>query len=212
MTQVIIYQNKEGAPEIMSPAPGHDTSALIAMLPDDRPHFLLDKDALPPVGVANLDVDFDAQTVAIKPPNLDALKDEALAEARSAAIAVRHQIAGTASTERAVGWVLKALFAGVWQINDQAPNPLLKPLADVAAAGFGIETDLTGENPADVRDRSVEKAGGFFTALQLVEGMERVAENQISAAETPEALAQTVTQLRALEAQALTKLSALQSG
>lgn len=145
-------------------------------------------------------------------PTLEESKATALEQARDAAIAVRHQIAGTTSTEREIGWVLKALFAGIWQINEQAPSPLLQPLADVAAAGFGIETELTGENPADVRDRSVEKAGGFFMALQLVEGMERVAENQISAAQTPEALAQTVTQLRALEAQALTKLSALANG
>lgn len=144
--------------------------------------------------------------------SLDDLKAQALAEAHASALAVRQQIAGVANTERAVGWVLKALFAGVWQINDQAPNPLLNPLADVAAQGFAIETELTGEDATAIRDRSVEKAGAFFLALQLVEGMERVAESQIEAAETPVALELTITQLRALEAQALTKLAALTKG
>lgn len=146
------------------------------------------------------------------PKPLEELKADALVEARGAAALVRSQIAGAATTERALGWVLKALFAGVWQINAQAANPLLQPLADVAAHGFGIETELTGENPEAIRDRSVEKAGAFFLALQLVEGMERVAETLIGGANTAEALEGAITQLRALEAQALTKLAALSKG
>lgn len=143
---------------------------------------------------------------------LDYAKAEALSAARDNAVSVRRQIAGAATTERALGWVLKAVFAGIGQINDQAPNPLLTPLAHVAAQGFSIETELTGEDATAIRDRSVEKASAFFLALQLVEGMERVAESQIEAAETIEALGQVITQLRALEAQALTKLAALTKG
>lgn len=166
----------------------------------DRSHHTITK-----IGEAPPEDALDAEP----PKPLDDLKADALAEAHSAAAMVRSQIAGTATTERALGWVLKALFAGVWQINDQAANPLLQPLADVAAQGFGIETELTGEIPEAIRDRSVAKAGAFFLALQLVEGMERVAETLIGAADTPEALDAAITQLRALEAQAMGKLEVL---
>lgn len=142
-------------------------------------------------------------------PTLDELKVQAMAEARANAVRVRHQIAGQASIERALSWVLKSMFASIWQVNDRSPNQLLQPMADVAAQGFKIETDLTGEDPAQLRDRSIQKVSGFFLALQLVEGMERVAETQITSAATAEALDATVAHLRQLETQALAQLASL---
>ncbi len=211
MSQVIIYQNNEGAAAIMSPAPGLIASDLAAVLPEDTRHFLMDVSALPSVGVAQMNVDFDLQTVIVKPPNLEAEKDRALSTARGIALEVRRQIATSASPERALSWVLKAVYGAVWQVNEAAANPLLASLSATAQAGFQLEADITGEDPVSVRDRSLEKAGLFFQANQLVEGMERLAEDRIPVATTIAELDTITTQLRALETQTLTKLAQITS-
>jgi len=66
---------------------------------------------------------------------------------------------------------------------------------------------LTGEDPVQVRDRSLEKAAAFFNASQLVEGMERLAEARIPAASSLEELETVITDLRVLEGDALERLS-----
>lgn len=207
MSQVIIYQNDAGGAAIMSPAPGHSADVLTATLPEGTRHFLMDISALPTGGVAQLDVDFDLQTVLAKPPNLQIEKDNALETARGIALDVRRQITTTSSPERALSWVLKAVYGAVWQVNEAAANPLLAPLSAIAQSGFQFEADITGEDPVMVRDRSLEKAGLFFKANQLVEGMERLAEDSIPTATTIGELETITTQLRALEAQTLTTLA-----
>ncbi|MEP1637272.1 hypothetical protein [Ascidiaceihabitans sp.] len=142
--------------------------------------------------------------------DLEVLKAAAINQAHAIAVEARLQIANV-DPKRAIGWVMKAMFGGIWQANEQSPNARLQPLADVAAQGFGIEVEMTGEDPVALRDRAIEKSGAYFLALQLVEGMERIAEIQINAADTPEALAQAIAQLRVLEEQALEKLNQLQS-
>jgi hypothetical protein len=211
MSQVIIYQNNEGAAVIMSPAPGHEAAELAATLPEGVRHFLVDVSALPSVGVAQMNVDFDLQTVVVKRPNLEAEKDKALSTARGIALDVRRQITTSASPERALSWVLKAVYGAVWQVNEAAANPLLASLSATAQAGFQLEADITGEDPVSVRDRSLEKAGLFFQANQLVEGMERLAEDRIPAAATIAELDTITAQLRALETQTLTKLAQITS-
>ena len=140
-------------------------------------------------------------------PDLQELKDNALSSARDIALDVRRQITTSASPERALSWVLKAVYGAVWQVNEAAANPLLASLSATAQAGFQLEADITGEDPVSVRDRSLEKAGLFFQANQIVEGMERLAEDRIPAATTIAELDAITAQLRALETQTLTKLA-----
>lgn len=145
-------------------------------------------------------------------PGLDERKSSALAEARQIAHRVRRNIAGLTDTDRALGWVLKAVFGAVWRVNELAQNPHLAALSGIAEQGFEREAGLTGEAASDIRDRSVAKAGAFFLALQLVEGMERLAESQIPAAATSEDLDAAITNLRALETQALDQIASLNGG
>ena len=207
MSQVIIYQNNEGNAAVMSLAPGYDAVELAATLPEGSHQFVMDLGSFPPVGISQMNVDFDLQTVVVKPPNLEVEKDHALSTARGIALDVRRQISTSASPERALSWVLKAVYGAVWQVNEAAANPLLASLSATSQAGFQLEADITGEDPISVRDRSLEKAGLFFQANQLVEGMERLAEDRIPATTTIAELDTITAQLRALETQTLTKLA-----
>jgi hypothetical protein len=145
-------------------------------------------------------------------PDLQELKDHALSTARGIALDVRRQIATSASPERALSWVLKAVYGAVWQVDEAAANPLLAALTATAQAGFQLEADITGEDPVVLRDRSLEKAGLFFQAQQLVEGMERLAEDRIPTATNLAELDTITTQLRALETQARTTIETLNTG
>ena len=71
---------------------------------------------------------------------------------------------------------------------------------------------MTGEDPTQVRDRSLEKAALFFSANQLVEGMERLAEERIPAAADVAELDTTINQLRDLETQARNTIETLSNG
>ena len=144
---------------------------------------------------------------AAPPPSLDELKETALSTMRGIALQVRHQIAASASPERALSWVLKAVYGAVWQVNEAAANPLLASLSTAAQAGFQLEADITGEDPVALRNRALEKAGLFFQANQLVEGMERLAEDRIPTATTIVELDTITTQLRTLETQSLGALA-----
>ena len=68
MSQVIIYQNNEGNAAVMSLAPGYDAVELAATLPEGSHQFVMDLGSFPPVGISQMNVDFDLQTVVAKPP------------------------------------------------------------------------------------------------------------------------------------------------
>lgn len=212
MGSVIVYRTAEGAAALLVPAPGHDVADLATTLPEGAAFFTVDTSEIPPVGIAGLDVDFDSETVTQKPPNLEALKASALVTVREIAQEIRGQIAASAPVERSLNWVLKAVYGAAWKANETAANPALAPFSAIAEAGFKLETDLTGEDPVAVRDRSLEKAARFFYANQLVEGMERLAEDRIPAATDPAELEIIITQLRELETQARSNLETLNDG
>ena len=207
MGSAIVYRTTEGAAALMAPAPGHDVADLAKTLPEGAVFFTVETSEIPAVGIAGLEVDFDSQTVTQKPPNLDALKARALETVRETAQQIRRQIATSAPVERSLNWVLKAVYGAAWKANETAANPALAPFSAIAEAGFRLETDLTGEDPVKVRDRSLEKAAAFFNASQLVEGMERLAEARIPAASSLEGLETVITDLRVLEGDALERLS-----
>lgn len=209
MGSAIVYRTAEGAAALMAPAPGHDVSELAESLPEDTVFFFVGTSEVPPAGIAGLDVDFDSKTVTQKPPNLDALRASALETARETAQQIRRQIATSAPVERSLNWVLKAVYGAAWKANETAANPALAPFSAIAEAGFKLETDLTGEDPAQVRDRSLEKAAAFFNASQLVEGMERLAEVRIPNAASVDELEAVSTDLRVLEGDALAKMEQL---
>jgi hypothetical protein len=212
MGSVIVYRTAEGAAALLVPAPGHDVADLATTLPEGAAFFTVDTSEIPPVGIAGLDVDFDSETVTQKPPNLEALKASALVTVREIAQEIRGQIAASAPVERSLNWVLKAVYGAAWKANETAANPALAPFSAIAEAGFKLETDLTGEDPVTVRDRSLEKAAWFFHANQLVEGMERLAEDRIPAATDTAELEIIITQLRELETQARSNLETLNDG
>lgn len=207
MSSAIVYRVAEGAAALLVPAPGHDVADLAETLPENAAYFIVETSEIPPVGIAGLDVDFDSETVTQKPPNLDALKDSAMVTMRETAQDIRRQIAASAPVERSLNWVLKAVYAAAWKANETADNPAMAPFTVIAEAGFKLETDLTGEDPVALRDRSLEKAALFFNASQLVEGMERLAEGRIPTAATVAELEAIIAQLQNLEAEALEKLS-----
>ena len=207
MGSAIVFRTAEGAAALMAPAPGHDVADLAKTLPEGAVFFIVETSEIPAVGIAGLDVDFDAQTVTQKPPNLDALKASALETVRETAQQIRRQIATSAPVERSLNWVLKAVYGAAWKANETAANPALAPFSAIAEVGFRLETDLTGEDPVQVRDRSLEKATAFFNASQLVEGMERLAEARIPAASSLAELETVITDLRVLEGDALERLS-----
>ncbi|WIY23668.1 hypothetical protein [Parasedimentitalea psychrophila] len=144
-------------------------------------------------------------------PDLQTLKDSALAVVRGIALEVRREIAASASPECSLIWVLKAVCGAVWQLNDAAANPRLDGVSAIAQAGFKLETDITGEAPVAVRDSSLEKAGLFFNAHQIVEGMERLAEDRIPTATTLAEQDTVTTQLRAWQTQARSTIETLSS-
>jgi len=212
MGSAIVYRLAEGSAALMTPAPGHDASELATSLPEGTVFFIVDTSEIPPVGIAELDVDFDSETVTQKPPNLDALKDSALVTVREIAQDIRRQIATSAPVERSLNWVLKAVFGAAWKAKEISANPAnlaLAAFSDIAEAGFKLETDLTGENPVELRDRSLEKAALFFYASQIVEGMERLAEVRIPNAASVNELETVITDLRVLEGDARAKMEQL---
>jgi hypothetical protein len=212
MGSAIVYRLAEGSAALLIPAPGHDAGELAASLPEGAVFFIKDTSEIPPVGIDQLDVDFDSETVTQKPPNLEALKASALLAVREIAQEIRGQIATSAPVERSLNWILKAVYGAAWKANETAANPALAPFSAIAEAGFKLETDLTGEDPVTVRDRSLEKATLFFYANQLVEGMERLAEDRIPAAADTAELEIIITQLRELETQARSNLETLNGG
>lgn len=212
MGSAIVYRTAEGANALVAPAPGHDVADLAKTLPEGAAFFIVETSEIPAVGIAGLDVDFDSQTVTQKPPNLDALKASALETVREISQEVRRQIAALAPVERSLAWVLKAFYAAAWKAHETVENPALAQLRVIAETGFQLETDLTGEDPTQVRDRSLEKAALFFNASQLVEGMERLAEERIPAAADVAELDTTVNQLRDLETQARNTIETLSNG
>ena len=209
MGSAIVYRLAEGSAALMTPAPGHDASELATSLPEGTVFFIVDTSEIPPVGIAGLDVDFDSETVTQKPPNLEALKASALVTVREIAQEIRGQIAAAAPVERSLNWVLKAVYGAAWKANETAASPALAAFSDIAEAGFKLETDLTGENPVQLRDRSLEKAALFFYASQLVEGMERLAEVRIPNAASVNELETVITDLRVLEGDARAKMEQL---
>lgn len=128
-------------------------------------------------------------------------KADALSEARDRARKIRIQIAGIASPERAIAWIIKSIFAAEWADDDTSAA------AAVAREGFQIEADITGEDGAYLRDRTLANSRLFFLVTQHVEGMERLAEREIPAATTESELETTINQLKALEAKALEDLA-----
>lgn len=143
----------------------------------------------------------------LPPLSLDQRKAQAVGEAQAIAIDVRRQIGKRASPERVFGWVIKAQYAMVWAAHDamQALPDVaaaFAPFATVAVEGFGHEVALTGEDAATVRDRALAKAAAYFRAMQVVEGMERLAEDGFPGASTEQELELLVADLRQQEATA----------
>lgn len=139
-------------------------------------------------------------------------KAEALSEAQRSAVELREGIAGSATLQRAIAWAVKMPYAMMWMAHEAAGADPTGPFAAIAAIArdaFQIEADITGETAEDVRDRALTMNADLFKATQRVEGMERLAETQIAAAETPEALGDAVSQIGALEAQIVTTLEQL---
>lgn len=166
------------------------------------------------VRITGLGVDVpEGSSLEPLPPSFEAQRDGAIATAvdlaseyRSAVLAVR--------PERATGWLLKALFAAVAQMDAGAPevNPARAALAALADQGFQIEADITGEQPDELQESAVRSASALFLALQLVEGMERLATRLIPATQDQAALDAVVEQLRALEVSAAEQLAQITGG
>lgn len=145
-------------------------------------------------------------------PSLDQKRARALSEARARARKIRIEIAGIASPERAIAWVIKSFYAAAWDLNDQAAHDGLVEFAAIAEEAFQIEAEITGEDQTDLRNRTLANARHFLMATQFVEGMERLAERKIADAISEAELETAINQLTALEAQALSKLNALKKG
>ncbi|MEX0319445.1 MAG: hypothetical protein AB3N21_15910 [Ruegeria sp.] len=148
------------------------------------------------------------------PPSLDEQMASAVAEARQIAVDVRQQIAGAATVHRALAWAVKMPYAMVWAAHEAGGDPAgpFAQFAAVAEAGFQIEADVTGETAVAIRDRAIAKNRMFFQATQLVEGMERLAEDRIPAAADAAELSDIITQLRDLQAGAMSTLETLMEG
>jgi hypothetical protein len=130
------------------------------------------------------------------PPPLDLQKEVIIGNVQTAHAALRHEIAEGATVERALAWVLKLQFAGMWAMHEQTGAESIAEFAAIARRGFELEAQLTGEDAADLRDRTLTKGGGFFVANQAVEGMARLAEHLIPAAETKAELTAAITRMR----------------
>ncbi|WP_171178660.1 hypothetical protein [Ruegeria sp. HKCCD8929] len=138
-------------------------------------------------------------------------KADALGVARQIAVDVRQQIAGAATVHRALAWAVKMPYAMVWAAHEAEGDPdgPFAPFAAVAEAGFRIEADVTGETAVAIRDRAIEKNRMFFQATQLVEGMERLAEDRIPAAADAAGLQAAIAELQTLEAAAMDQLATI---
>ena len=147
------------------------------------------------------------------PPSFEEQRTAAIEAAVTLASTYRARVVAT-RPERAIGWMLKALFGAVAQMDDAATdtNPARQALANIAVQGFAMEGSITGEDPAALLDGSVASASQLFLALQLVEGMERLATQLIPATQDQAALDAVVDQLRALEDGAAEQLAQITGG
>lgn len=146
------------------------------------------------------------------PPSLDEQKAAALRTASATASAYRRQIAKQAHEDRAIAWALKTPLALLWQMHEGTTDPLIAPLVAEAQAGFEDEAEALGETPEELRAACIGKWVAFFRATQIVEGMERLAERRIPAAQTPEELQTVIAELQAKETAAAAKLATLNEG
>lgn len=138
-------------------------------------------------------------------------KANALATARQMAADYHRQIA-QATIERAIAWVMKALFAIAAKQAVGSTDPALQTVTDATTDAFTIEAGIGGEDAADLQARAIQKAAAFLRATALVEGMERFAEHHLTAATTQAELDSAVAQLRAQEAVAADQLTQLLEG
>jgi hypothetical protein len=172
---------------------------------DDEAEAAVPEDALPledakyaelvaaPGAFRFSDVEGDFMPWTSPPPTLDERKATALGSVKGVAAESRSRIAGLVPAERLVYWSVKTLFAVLGRVHEALPaadptRAALLPFADAAAEGFGIEADVTGDTPADLQDRTIARATALFQANQLIEGMERWAEDEIGVAASDEAL------------------------
>lgn len=180
-------------------------------------------------GIATLYIAGDEIVLADDPADTDidaALVDletisaaDQLAEAKSKALTVARDMAADyhrkiaqATTERAIAWVMKALFAIVAKQANGSTDPALQAVTDATTAAFTIEAGVGGEDAADLQNRAIQKAAAFLQATALVEGMERFAGHHLTAAQTQAELDSAVAQLRAQEAVAAAQLKQLLEG
>lgn len=145
-------------------------------------------------------------------PDLADMKAHALDVARNSASAYRRQIAKHAHDDRAIAWALKTPLALLWQMHEGTTDPVIAPLVAEARAGFADEAEPANETPEELRAACIGKWLSFFRATQVVEGMERLAENRIPAAQTPAELQAVIVELQAKEVAATAKLTTLTEG
>ncbi|MBT2131230.1 hypothetical protein [Aliiroseovarius lamellibrachiae] len=146
------------------------------------------------------------------PPSLEEQKTAALQTASATASAYRRQIAKQAHEDRAIAWALKTPLALLWQMHEGTTDPAIVPLVAEAQAGFEDEAEALGETPEELRAACIGKWVAFFRATQIVEGMERLAERRIPAAQSPEELQTVIAELQAKETVATAKLATLNEG
>ena len=145
------------------------------------------------------------------PPPLPDMIASALGTVRATATALRTEIAGKVPPSRAIAWGFKTVFAMAWAVKDAGVNGF-DELAAAAEQGYDFEAQESGDVALDLRNRTLANASALFIASQIVEGMERLAEQMIPTATTHEELEQIIADLEARQVLAQQKLNTLTEG